>query len=169
MAGTYSDVIFSKESNKKIDTFLKSIGLKKDFTDNYHCTLTYSKKELPRLKTSKGDKQIKGEVKTKVSKLIGIRGLGHFSTDEGKNLHLVLDCKFCEQQSLRHTKAGATSDYPEYTAHVTLMYNCKDFSLDDLENDIETKIDNFKKQKLEIIEERISKLNESWVEDKKDK
>ena len=164
--GTYSDVIFSTSSNKKIDKLIKDLGLEKDFTDAYHCTLTYSKKYLPYLKTSKGVKQVKGISKNELSKLIGIKGLGHFDTDEGKNLHMVLDCKFCETQFHRHIKAGATTDYPEYTAHTTLLYNCKDFDIDKLTKDQQSIVNEFKKEKLEIVEERITPLNANWVEDK---
>lgn len=170
ISGTYSDVIFSQNTNKKIDKLIKDLGLVKDFTDKYHCTITYSKKYLPYLKTSKGDKQVKGEAISKISKLVTVKGLGHFDTDEGKNLHLVLNCKFCEQQFNRHQKAGATTDYPEYTAHTTLLYNCKDFSTDNLTSKQKEAISKFKDETLEIIEERITQLNENWVDEKtKDK
>ena len=159
--GTYADIIFSKESNKKLNDIIKSFGLEKDFTDEYHCTLTYSKKKLPYLKTSKGDKQDKtGNVKSKLSKLIKIKDFGHFDTDQGKNLHVILECPWCEAQFNRAIKSGATTDYPEYTAHITLMYNCKDFTYS------EEFGKKFIGDTLEIIEERISPLNEDWVEDK---
>lgn len=165
MAGTYSDIIFSSESNKKFDKIIKSFGLEKDFTDAYHCTLTYSKKKLPFLKTSKGEKQDKdGNCSSKISKLIKIKDFGHFDTDEGKNLHVVLECPWCEAQFNRAIKAGATTDYPNYTAHVTLMYDCGDFTYrEELGKE-------FIGETIEIVEERISPLNENWVEDsKKDK
>ncbi len=164
MTGTYMDIIFSKESNNKFDEIIKAFGLEKDFTDAYHCTITYSKKKVPFLKTSKGKKQRNGKVKNKLSKLIKIKSFGHFETDEGKNLHVVLECPWCETQFNRAIKAGATTDYPEYTAHVTLMYNCEDFVVDD---EIGAE---FIGETIEIVEERISVLNENWVEEKtKDK
>ena len=163
MTGTYADVIFSKASNKKFDEILKDFGLKKDFNDAYHCTLTYSKKYLPYLKTSKGVKQDKsGNAKDKISKLVKIKSFGHFDTNDGKNLHADLECKWCEAQFDRAIRAGATTDYPSYKAHVTLMYDCKDFTLD-------PKSEVYKKwigETIEIVEERISPLNENWVEEK---
>jgi hypothetical protein len=161
--GTYADIIFSKESNKKLDSIIKSFGLKKDFTDAYHCTLTYSSKPVPFLKTSKGTKQVDGKAEDTISKLIKIKGFGHFDTDEGKNLHVVLECPWCETQFQRAIKSGATTDYPNYTAHVTLMYNCKGFDLDFKKNKDLTKP--FIGNTIEIIQERISPLNEDWVED----
>ncbi len=159
--GTYSDVVFSKESNKKLESITKAFGLKKDFNDEYHCTLTYSKKKVPYLKTSKGIKQDKtGNCKNKISKLVSVKDFGHFDTDEGKNLHVVLDCKWCKTQFDRAIKSGATTDYPDYTAHVTLMYNCDDFTYTD---DIGKE---FIGTTIEIIEERISPLNLNWVEEK---
>ena len=159
--GTYADIIFSKESNKKFDNIIKSFGLEKDFNDEYHCTLTYSKKPVPYLKTSKGTKQDKtGNCKESISKLVKIKDFGHFDTDEGKNLHVVLDCKWCETQFNRAIKSGATTDYPDYTAHITLMYNCEDFTY------TEELGKEFIGETIEIIEERISPLNEDWVEEK---
>ena len=163
-AGTYMDVVFSKESNKKLDEIIKSFGLEKDFTDAYHTTIVYSKKEIPLLKTSKGKSQRKGHAKNELSKLVKIKEFGHFDTDDGKNLHVVLDCKFCETQFDRATRAGATSDYDKYTAHITLMYDCGDFTVDD---EISAE---FIGETLEIVEELITPLNEDWVEEsKKDK
>jgi len=162
--GTYADIIFSKNSNKKLDNIIKEFGLEKDFTDAYHTTITYSKIPVPFLKTSKGTKQVKGSAKNKLSKRVKIKSFGHFDTDEGKNLHVVLECKFCQEQFDKAIKQGATTDYPEYTAHITLMYNCKDFTVDD---EIGAP---YIGETLEIVEERISPLNLNWVEDKtKDK
>jgi len=159
--GTYSDVIFSKASNKKLDDIIYSLGLIKDFKDDYHCTLVYSKKKIPFYKTSKGKSTDKnGDAKSKMSQIVKIKGFGHFDTDEGKNLHIEIDCKFCEMQFNRAMSAGATYDYDNYKSHITLMYNVsKDFNLDDYDTD------KYIGQTLEIIEERISKLNLDWVEE----
>ncbi len=165
--GTYSDIIFSNNSNKKIDKILKYLNFKKDFNDNYHCTLIYSKKYLQYFKTSKGTKQVNGEAKSKLSKLIKIKGFGHFDTPEGKNLHMILDCPWCKVQFDRAMKCGAKYDYDEYVPHVTLMYNCtsKNSRFDISKVDMKE----FIGVTLEIVEERISILNENWVEDSKNK
>jgi len=165
--GTYMDVVFGSSTNKLFDKIIKEFGLEKDFKDDYHCTIIYSKKYLPYLKTSKGDKQVEAKANSKINKLVKIKDFGHFKTPEGKNLHIVLDCPYCKTEFARTIKAGATTDYPEYVAHVTLMYNCKDFDLDFKKNKDLTK--KFIGQKVEIVEERISPLNTNWVEDSKKK
>lgn len=167
--GTYYDIIFDAKSNKKLEDITKALGLEKDFNDDYHCTLTYSKKRKTTLKTSKGVVQTKGgdykdfNAKNKLNLLTKIKEFGHFDTKDGKNLHIVLDCSWCEKQHNRSIKAGCTFDYDKYTPHVTLMYNCGDFNLDDNED----KWKKFIGTTLYIVEERISPLNDNWVEDSK--
>ena len=158
ISGTYYDCTFSDLSNKKIDNILKELGLKKDFKDDYHCTLIYSKKYIPHFKTSKNDKQVHGEVKSKVNYLVKIKDFGFFNTEDGKNLHIVLDCDVCKKQFDKAIKEGASYDYPEYVAHSTLMYNCKDFILPEK---IAAK---YIGTRLEVQEERISVLNENWLD-----
>ncbi len=163
--GTYYDVVFSKASNKKIIEILKEFGLTKDFNDDFHCTLVYSKTVCTKLKTSKNNKQKKDredneyKAKNPINILCSIKDFGHFDTDDGKNLHIELDSSWCSAQHKRALDAGCTSDYPEYKAHVTLMYDCKDFSIND---ELSKK---FIGEKLQMIEERITPLNENWVED----
>ena len=169
--GTYYDCIFSPASNKKIDSIIKAMGLTKDFNDAYHCTLTYSKVKRIHLKTSKGLKQHKGgaykdyNVENKVNILAKIKSFGHFETPEGRNLHLVLDCDWCEKQHQRSIKEGCTFDYDKYTPHVSLMYNCGDFKLDENEDLWKP----FIGETIHIVKERISPLNFDWVEDSKKK
>jgi len=168
-SGTYYDIVFNSASNKKLDNIIKELGLTKDFNDAYHCTLTYSKKRKTTLKTSIGIVQTKGgdykdfNAKNELNILVKIKSFGHFDTNDGKNLHIVLDCSWCEKQHNRSIKAGCTFDYDTYTPHVTLMYDCGDFLLDDNE-DLWKK---FIGEKLYIVEERISPLNDNWVEDSK--
>ena len=162
--GTYQDVVFSTASNKKLDSIIKHINLEKDFTDAYHCTITYSKIPVPYLKTSKDVKQDKtGNAVSKISKLATIKSFGHFKTPEGKNLHVELECDWLNQRFIYAKSKGAISDYDEYTPHITLLYNCtnirKNFDIEQID------MSKFIGQKIEIVEERISPLNENWVED----
>lgn len=162
ITGTYVDVIFDKKGNELLDSIIKSFGLTKDFKDEYHCTIAYSKKRIPTFKTSEGASQNEnGEAKSKVNQTITIKGFGHFDTPEGKNLHVEWDSPYCKKEAQRALDEGGTTDYPEYKAHSTLMYNCKDFTLDH-------KIcKDFIGKEINIIQERIQPLNENWVEDKK--
>lgn len=163
--GTYVDVIFDKEGNDKLDKIIKAFGLEKDFKDAYHCTIAYSKKPIPKFKTITGDAQDStGNAKSKISKTMTIKGFGHFDTPEGKNLHVEWDSPFCKAEAQRALDEGGTTDYPEYKAHSTLMYNCGDFKLD------KEIYKEFIGCEINIIQERIQPLNEDWVEDsKKDK
>jgi len=124
--GTYIAVNFSKISEKLLDDILKKLSLKKDFDDKYHCTLVYSRKELPYFK-----------IKNNINKIVKIKEFNHFDTKEGKNLHIVLDCDFCKKEFHRAKTQGATFDYDNYTPHVTLMYDCKDFDVKDNKEELE--------------------------------
>jgi hypothetical protein len=152
--GTYVGVEFSDSTIKLFNDILKEFGLTKDFDDKFHCTLVYSKKKLNWFKTSKGDK-----TKSEVNKLVKIKGFGHFDTEDGKNLHIILDCPYCEAEFARAKKAGATFDYDKYTAHVTLMYNCKDFTYSDQGKQ-------FIGNKVLITNEYIEDLNLDWLDEK---
>lgn len=152
--GTYMAVKFCQESNNKLIEIIKSFGLEKDFNDEFHCTITYSKKELVGFKTCLG------ESTSKLKNFVKIKGFGHFDTDSGKNLHIILECPFCEIEFARAKAAGATFDYDKYTAHVTLMYNCKDFTYSN-------QGDKFIGNKLIINEEYVETLNENWIDDNK--
>ena len=159
--GTYMDVIFSSTSNALLDEIIASFGLTKDFNDEFHCTITYSKKPLPNLTTVGGHKQNNLHQATElINENATIIGFGHFDTDVGKNLHVILKSEFCSNEFKRAINAGATTDYPEYIAHVSLMYDCGDFTY------TEEMGSKFIGSELEIVSERISPLNEKWVEDK---
>jgi 2'-5' RNA ligase len=161
--GTYHAVEFSKESVKKINEILKDFGLEKDFTDSFHCTLTYSKKKIPFLKTSKNMKQVKGAVENGLNILVSIKEFGHFDTPEGKNLHVVLNCPMCEQQFNKAIKQGGTFDYDAYTPHVTLMYDCGEFDIKKQNKLCEKYIG----EKLSISKEYIKPLNKEWLDENK--
>jgi 2'-5' RNA ligase len=172
----YVDVLFSSESNRLLNNIIKDLGLQKDFNDDFHCTIAYSTKEfdfkLPnesQAKITKNNKE-KNIVHVPIKETCTIKDFGNFKTPEGLNLHVVLECDFCKSEFNRTKKAGAVYDYPEYTAHVTLMYNC---SLPGETKGIPKKYfkNNLKKyigKKLTLVKERKQKLNTNWVQDSKD-
>ncbi len=162
ITGTYVDVLFDKEGTILLNKIIKDFGLTKDFTDAYHCTIAYSKKPIPKFQTSEGDTQDdSGNAKSSINKTATIKGFGHFNTPEGKNLHVEWDAPYCKAEAQRALDEGGTTDYPEYKAHSTLMYNCKDFTIP---KDIAKK---YIGKTVNITHERIQPLNENWVEDKK--
>lgn len=167
----YIDITFDSESNRLLNQIIKDLGLVKDFTDAFHCTIAYSKRafifELPGEKTNSEKKDNK--VSVKINETCKIKDFGNFKTDDGLNLHIVLDCLFCNSEFKRTKKAGASYDYTEYIPHVTLMYNCtlpgetEGIPLKYFSNTIKKYIG----RKLNITKERKSELNKNWIEDTK--
>ena len=146
---TYSDFKFCKKSEKKLLNILKHFGLSKDFKDDFHCTIVYSKAPID---FSKHEKIM--------DRLVKIKNFGHFDTPDGKNLHVELECQVCEKEHALALKAGASYDYDKYVPHITLCYDCKDFDYVDQGKD-------FIGETLRIIKQDVSPLNEDWLEDNK--
>jgi 2'-5' RNA ligase len=168
----YVDVIFSHESNMLLNQIIKDLGLKKDFKDNFHCTIAYSKKDfnfkLPGEKL--GNVKIRDlKAISTISETCTIKDFGNFKTDDGLNLHVVLDCKYCKSEFKRCIKAGAIYDYDKYVPHITLLYNC---TLPGEDKAIPKKyfkntLNKYIGKKLTIVRERKQKLNKNWVEESK--
>lgn len=146
--GTYVAVKFNELSNKLFNEILDAFGLTKDFDDDFHCTIAYSRKALPYFKTSKGDPD-----RSNIIESAKIKDFGHFDTDKGKNLHIVLDSKYCLKEFNRSKNHGATYDHDKYTPHITLMCNCKEFTYND---ELGKK---FIGKPITIVEEYIEDLN----------
>jgi len=168
----YIDVIFDSKSNRLLNQIIKNIGLIKDFNDEFHCTIAHSKKEF----NFKLPGEELGKIEIKDEKIISninetciIKDFGNFETDNGLNLHVVLDCPFCKSEFKRSIKSGAIYDYNEYIPHITLMYNC---SLPGEDKGIPKKyfknnLEKYIGKKLTIIQERKQKLNNNWIKDSK--
>jgi len=119
--GTYAGVKFSDKTLEKLSKYVSDNEIPNPNND-WHCTLLFSKKFLPDYEPIRYEKTLKG-------KPSGFEFFG-----ENKDT-LVL--KFtCPELSNRHKELmdehDATYDFDEYIPHVTLSYDAKDVSIEDL-------------------------------------
>ena len=156
---TYSEVLFSQKSGILINELLSDLGLKKDFKRAFHCTITYSRTVVPDLTTSKGVKQIDGKAENDIFEIAKPIKLGSFLTRRGtSSLHIELDCPFCQEEVLRHIAAGVDRDFPIYNPHITILYDAKDFDIDNPTPSQLTAISEFLNNDLHIVKEKIVPL-----------
>lgn len=109
--GTYSSIIPSMECKEELLAFCTKIGIPNLIdSDEYHCTLIYSKQSCPDI--------VNEDFGLPFNALItGYKVLG---TDE-KVLVLELYCPAATRlHDIFMKKYGATHDYPEYIAHITI-------------------------------------------------
>lgn len=113
--GTYSAIIPTRESQEELYAYMAGLGVDNlEDSDEYHCTLIYSRTGCPDI--AKEDFGLPCEALPKGFKILG--------TDKPV---LVLEI-YCPNAVRLHDlfmeKYGATHDYPEYIAHITVA---KDF------------------------------------------
>lgn len=116
--GTYVSFEMKKESRELLDNFVKTnLGLdERVHPDTYHITIIYSRTPVPDAEKFEGPVEAAG------------RGTSYevFPTKTGEKC-LVLRVVCPQAQALNKvlTDMGATSDYTDYKAHVTLAYNAE--------------------------------------------
>lgn len=113
--GTYSAVIPSRDSVSKLFSFMNSLDIDNlESGDEYHCTLIYSKNACPDITDEDFGLPFEA-IPVKFSKF-------------GKNDDVLVLELFCPDairlERIFREKYGATSDFPEYKAHITVA---KDF------------------------------------------
>lgn len=113
-SGTYACIIPSRESQEEILNFCVEQGISNLVdSDEYHCTIIYSKKECPDIAKEDFGLPCKGLV-------TGFKVLGK----EKKVLVLELYCPNAARlHELFMEKHGATHDYPEFISHITIAKN----------------------------------------------
>lgn len=113
--GTYSAIIPSRESAEMLFAYMVTLGIDNlEDKDEYHCTLIYSKTACPDI--AKEDFDLPCEAIPK--------GFSAFGKDED-TLVLEIYCPNAKRlQNVFKDKYGATSDFPDYKAHITVA---KDF------------------------------------------
>jgi len=134
----YSAFIVSKETEKE----LEKTGIK-DFEDEYHTTICYSKKpvQIKKYLLEKRDFNIPPFS----AKIID---WDIFESEKyGRCLVLKLDCKKCKEEFEKFQQKGASFDYDKYIPHLTLCY--------DLPYDIDPKEVFEQVKDLEIIFDKI--------------
>ena len=113
--GTYSAIVPSRKSQEDLLAFMAGTNINNlEDSDEYHCTLIYSRNPCPNI--GKEDFALPCEAIPTGFKILG--------TDSAV---LVLEV-YCPNALRLHDlfmeKHGATHDYPEYIAHITVA---KDF------------------------------------------
>lgn len=117
--GTYVSIEMSNESRALLDNFVEmNLGLTERVDPKtYHITVIYSRTPVPSAENLLGmPSQLPVEA-------IAI-GYEVFPTkNDGHCLVMRLACPYATRLNSQLTKAGATSDYDSYKAHVTIAYN----------------------------------------------
>lgn len=114
--GTYVALQMAQGSKDLLDNFVRgNLGLEERVSkDSYHITVIYSRTPVPDAEKIKGDHHA----------MALCTGYDMFSTkDGGKCLVMRVNCTNATELNSQLTKMGATSDYPEYKAHITIAYN----------------------------------------------
>ena len=114
--GTYVALQMSQGSKDLLYNFVKNnLGLDEIVSkDSYHITVIYSRTPVPDAEKIKGEHHA----------MALCTGYDMFSTkDGGKCLVMRVNCTNATELNAQLTKMGATSDYPEYKAHITIAYN----------------------------------------------
>jgi hypothetical protein len=146
-----------KVSENTEDKLNNLLGFKKDFNDKYHCTILYSKKEVS-VDDALLDRDIDIPMFTGVVKDYTV----FESKIYGKSFVLKLDCEECVNTHNRlMSKYNASFDYPEYVAHVTLMYDLPD------NIDREELFNKFKDLEITFDKIRYEKFNNEKYKDNK--
>ena len=114
--GTYVAFQMSEQSRDMLDHFVEmNLGLTERVDPkSYHITVIYSRTPVPTAEKRKG----------KIDAQAQATGYEIFNTkDGGKCLVLRVVCPKAAQMNSELKAEGATSDYPDYKAHVTIAYN----------------------------------------------
>lgn len=152
--GTYAGVRFSDDTIERIKAFIKKYDIPNAVrSSKLHTTLLYSRKHLPNF-------EARGKLD---SPIIGTpTGFDLWKTQpkEGQEQTqcLVLKYDAPELKALHEAlmkEHGATWDYPDFNAHVTLSYNYPG-SLEDVGDPSEV-------GEIEIVEEYGEDLNLDWA------
>lgn len=135
--GTYSSLQVSDESAEQIINWCKKSDIVVSNPNDLHCTLIYSKTPVPELDKVDGmDVNIAGEVT-------------EWDILGGDCLVLLIKCPGAELLNKEMTDKGATSDYDEYIAHVTITTHYESEEKPDGTPDFDIMFDSVKVNELE--------------------
>ena len=119
--GTYVSLEMSKESKDMLDNFVQmNLGLTERVDKkSYHVTVIYSRTPVP-----------SAENLLHMTSVVPVEsqpaGYEVFPTkSDGQCLVMRVICPYATRLNAQLTKQGATSDYGEYKAHITIAYNIK--------------------------------------------
>jgi 2'-5' RNA ligase len=119
--GTYVSLEMSEESRDMLDNFVEmNLGLTERVDKKtYHITVIYSRTPVPSAENLL-------HMNTAIPVEAQATGYEVFPTkNDGKCLVMRMICPYATRLNSQLTAAGATSDYPEYKAHLTIAYDIK--------------------------------------------
>jgi 2'-5' RNA ligase len=117
--GTYVSLEMSEESRALLDNFVEmNLGLTERVDPKtYHITVIYSRTPVP-------SAEFLLDRNTSLPVEAMATGYEIFPTkNDGNCLVMRLVCPYATRLNSQLTKEGATSDYAEYKAHLTIAYN----------------------------------------------
>ena len=117
--GTYVSLEMSEESRALLDNFVEmNLGLTERVDPKtYHITIIYSRTPVP-------SAEFLLDRNTSLPVEAMATGYEIFPTkNDGNCLVMRLVCPYATRLNSQLTKEGATSDYAEYKAHLTIAYN----------------------------------------------
>jgi 2'-5' RNA ligase len=118
--GTYASLELSKESKDKLYQHIKQYVAEGVDPDSYHCTLCYSKIPVPQASLLTPTLPIEAEPES----------YEVFPTKDGKScLVLRIKCQTAQAIHQQLRMMGASYDFPEYKAHITLASDHKDTNI----------------------------------------
>ena len=120
--GTYVSLEMDADSRKMLDNFVEmSLGLQERVDPKtYHITVIYSRSPVP-----SAENYLHMNLSLPVEAYV--KGYEVFPTkNQGKCLVMRVECPYAVRLNNELTQQGATSDYPEYKAHITLAYDMKE-------------------------------------------
>lgn len=119
--GTYVSLEMSPESRSLLDNFVAmNLGLEERVDPKtYHITVIYSRTPVP-----------SAENYTHMNSTMPVEAIATgyevFPTkNDGQCLVMRVVCPYATRLNSELTKAGATSDYADYKAHITIAYDIK--------------------------------------------
>ena len=109
--GTYASLILSKDSQDKLNQFMSSQIATGVDPSTYHCTVMYSRVPVPQADYVLAPTPISARAKA----------YEIFPSKDGKKcLVLLIDSQEANDLHQHLMDLGASYDYPEYKAHITL-------------------------------------------------
>lgn len=151
--GAFVGVRFSDKTNDELIELIEGLEVDNPTKiDALHCTVMYTEKEVPELLDYSGQQFDPPLIATPHKFEI-------FESSDG-NKCLVLRVK-CDKLFERHenikSEYGAVYTHKEYKPHITLSYNCNNFTIDQSWTNKIVK-------EIEIVEEYVNPLDSDWGE-----
>lgn len=149
ITGVFVGVKLSEKSLDEIVDFIEEQKIPNPITrDEIHITLIYSKKEFSRDEW--------GDSGLSINEMATPLQFAYFGQDKNC-LVMLLESQYLFKRNYEITKNyGAISDYPQYTPHITLSYDCPNFQ------------PNFSQfpSILELTAEHATALDDDWTNQK---